>query len=150
MEDFFREIFEYTFEFNKQVIDLLLQSNTAVAEKALLLLNHTLNAHEVWNCRIEEQNANVGIWEIRPLETLNTINEQNYQKSLQILEQVNLDKKIRYTNSKGDVYVNNVRDILFHIVNHSTYHRGQIATECKRIGIAPLLTDYIFYKRNSL
>jgi len=150
MEDFFREIFEYTFEFNKQVINLLLQSDTAVAEKALLLLNHTLNAHEVWNCRIEQQITTIGIWEVRPLETLNTINEQNYKKSLQILEQINLDKKIRYTNSKGDVYVNSVRDILFHIVNHSTYHRGQIATECKRIGIMPLLTDYIFYKRNSL
>jgi len=150
MEDFFREIFEYTFEFNKQVINLLLQSDTAVAEKALLLLNHTLNANEVWNCRIEEQNANVGIWEVKPLETLNTINEQNYQKSLQILEVKDFDKNIQYINSKGDVYVNRVRDILFHIVNHSTYHRGQIATECKRIGITPLLTDYIFYKRDSL
>lgn len=40
-----------------------------------------------------------------------------------------------------------IKDIMFHIVNHSTYHRAQIATELKDHGIEPLKTDYILYKR---
>ena len=39
--------------------------------------------------------------------------------------------------------------MLFHFVNHSTYHRGQIASNLKEHGIEPLVTDYIFYKRKN-
>ncbi|MCH7396746.1 hypothetical protein MM236_02050 [Belliella sp. DSM 107340] len=52
-----------------------------------------------------------------------------------------------YSNSKGQKYSSSVRDILFHIINHSTYHRSQIASELKNQGIEPLITDYIFFKR---
>jgi uncharacterized damage-inducible protein DinB len=37
--------------------------------------------------------------------------------------------------------------MLFHIVNHSTNHRGQIAVDFKSNGITPLGLDYIHYKR---
>ncbi|QLH28398.1 MAG: hypothetical protein HWD63_02710 [Candidatus Parvibacillus calidus] len=39
-----------------------------------------------------------------------------------------------------------MKDIIFHIINHSTYHRGQIAMEFRQSGLEPLNTDYIFYK----
>lgn len=61
-----------------------------------------------------------------------------------------LKKKISYKNSRGERFENSVRDILFHVINHSTYHRGQIATDCKLHGMTPLATDYIFYKRDTL
>ena len=51
------------------------------------------------------------------------------------------------TNSKGETFSNKIKDILFHIINHSTYHRAQIATDLKQNGIEPINTDYIFYKR---
>jgi uncharacterized damage-inducible protein DinB len=35
--------------------------------------------------------------------------------------------------------------ILRHIVNHSTYHRGQIASKLKRFGIEPPNTDFFFW-----
>lgn len=57
---------------------------------------------------------------------------------------------IGYKTSKGDAFQNTVKDILFHIINHSTYHRGQIAANCKEYGIEPLMSDYIFYKRDSI
>ncbi|MCF8317339.1 MAG: hypothetical protein K9I02_01220 [Haliscomenobacter sp.] len=54
---------------------------------------------------------------------------------------------INYSNSKGQLFSNSIQDMLFHIINHSTYHRGQVATEFKRQGLEPLVTDYIFFKR---
>ena len=71
----------------------------------------------------------------------------NHEQSLQILDNVDLDKMIHYNNTKGEASVNSVRDILFHVINHSTYHRGQIATEFRQNGLDPLVTDYIYYKR---
>jgi uncharacterized damage-inducible protein DinB len=35
--------------------------------------------------------------------------------------------------------------VLRHIVNHSTYHRGQVASKLKRLGIEQPATDFIFW-----
>jgi uncharacterized damage-inducible protein DinB len=35
--------------------------------------------------------------------------------------------------------------ILRHIVNHSTYHRGQVASKLKRFGIEQQITDFFWW-----
>jgi uncharacterized damage-inducible protein DinB len=35
--------------------------------------------------------------------------------------------------------------VLRHIVNHSTYHRGQVAAKLKRLGVEQPATDFIFW-----
>ena len=35
--------------------------------------------------------------------------------------------------------------LLRHIVNHSTYHRGQVASKLKRFGVEQPLTDFFFW-----
>jgi uncharacterized damage-inducible protein DinB len=35
--------------------------------------------------------------------------------------------------------------VLRHVVNHATYHRGQIASKLKRLGIDPPVTDLVFW-----
>ncbi len=35
--------------------------------------------------------------------------------------------------------------MLRHIVNHSTYHRGQVASKLKRFGIQPQISDFFFW-----
>jgi uncharacterized damage-inducible protein DinB len=35
--------------------------------------------------------------------------------------------------------------VLRHIVNHATYHRGQVASKLKRLGIEPPATDVVFW-----
>lgn len=35
--------------------------------------------------------------------------------------------------------------VLRHVVNHSTYHRGQVAAKLKRLGVEPPMTDFIFW-----
>lgn len=147
MKDFFKEMFEYTFHFNEMVINALLSSEVTIPEKSLKLINHTINAHEIWNHRIEEKPCVTTVWAMRDLTELKQINKNNYNTSIEILESYDFSKALSYKNSKGDKYTNTVKDILFHVVNHSTYHRGQIATDCKEHGITPLVTDYIFYKR---
>jgi uncharacterized damage-inducible protein DinB len=40
--------------------------------------------------------------------------------------------------------------ILRHVVNHATYHRGQIASKLKRFGVEPPVTDLVFWARDEL
>ena len=148
MKEFFKDTFEYSCHFNEVVIKKILDSDLIeVPERAILLLNHTLNAHEVWNARIASAKCDTGIWELRPIDRLLVINQENYNNSVQIIEVFGLNETVSYTNSKGQPFQNTVQEVLFHVVNHSTYHRGQIAADLKRAGIEPPVTDYIFYKR---
>jgi uncharacterized damage-inducible protein DinB len=146
MKDFFKEMFNYTFQFNNEVLaQMKLQEE--IPEKSFSLLNHTFNAHEIWNARIFQEKSIVGVWEVRPFETLASINATNYKKTLDILETCDFKSIVSYKTSNGKAFKNSIQDILFHIVNHSTYHRAQIATNFKQHDIVPIISDYIFYKR---
>ncbi|MBX6312724.1 MAG: DinB family protein [Isosphaeraceae bacterium] len=35
--------------------------------------------------------------------------------------------------------------VLRHVVNHSTYHRGQVASKLKRLGVEPPTTDFVYW-----
>lgn len=144
---FFKDAFEYNYHFNQELIQLFENNKQIIPEKSIQLLNHLINAQEIWNARILNQDISVAVWEIRPLENLKNHNETNYNQSISILNSIELSKKIIYKNSKGIVFSNTVQDIIFHVINHSTYHRAQIASDLKANGIEPINTDYIFYKR---
>ncbi|HLF35466.1 MAG TPA: DinB family protein [Cyclobacteriaceae bacterium] len=58
--------------------------------------------------------------------------------------------KISYRNIKGDPYENIAEDILFHIVNHGTYHRGQIITMLRELEIVQVPnTDLVNFLRSN-
>jgi uncharacterized damage-inducible protein DinB len=40
--------------------------------------------------------------------------------------------------------------VLRHVVNHATYHRGQVASKLKRFGVEPPATDFIFWVREQM
>ncbi|MNR31393.1 DinB family protein [compost metagenome] len=63
-----------------------------------------------------------------------------------IIDEFDLDLPINYSLSTGKMFTHSIRDILFQIINHSTYHRGQIATEFRQCNMEPILTDWIVYK----
>jgi uncharacterized damage-inducible protein DinB len=140
------DLFEYTYHFNKEMITIISENLGKVDEKTISLINHTLNAQQVWNSRILCEKS-FEVWQINPFENLNEINHQNFQKSLQIIENFDLDQRIEYQNSRGTKFENSIFEMLFQAMNHSTYHRGQINSLLKQNGIDPILTDYIFYKR---
>ncbi len=75
------------------------------------------------------------------------IDKSNYRDSLRIIDQFDLNGVINFKNTKGLVFNDNIRDILFHVINHSNYHRAQIATEFRQNGLDPIVTDYILHKR---
>lgn len=145
---FFKELFEYSCYFNNELITLFIEKETTVPERASALLNHILNAHQIWLERVQGVPPSCTVWEMRSLASLEGVNRQNYEGTLKLLDAVPLNTMVAYNTFKGIQNHNTVRDILFHIINHSTYHRAQIATDLRASGIAPLVTDYIFWKRN--
>ncbi|MDE3184483.1 MAG: damage-inducible protein DinB [Bacteroidota bacterium] len=147
MKSFFQSLFEYNHHFNQKLYDQFNEHQYKTSKKSINLFNHILNAHHIWNNRIEHKITTFGTWDLHKLHDLKDMDQANYEQSLHILGKSNLDEMIRYSNSQGEAFVNPARDILFHVINHSTYHRGQIAVAFRQLGLEPLVTDYIFYKR---
>lgn len=147
MKQFFKELFEYSHHFNQKLGELFNGNPDKTSENAVKLYSHILNAHQVWNNRIEPKQTAFKIWEIHPVQECKAIDKRNFEQSLFILDKFDLNNTITYSNTKGQIFSNSIRDILFHVINHSTYHRAQIATEIRQSGLEPLITDYVFYKR---
>lgn len=147
MKLFFKELFEYSHHFNQKLATVFENNPGKTSEKSVELFSHLLNAHQIWNNRIEPKQTTFGVWELQAVEDFENIDKANYDQTLQILDTFDLNENINYSNSKGQAFNGNIRDILFHVINHSTYHRGQIATEFRQHGIEPLATDYILFKR---
>jgi uncharacterized damage-inducible protein DinB len=145
-----RELFEYNSNCNQQVIELINSNPDTCPQKAVSLLHHTLNAHHIWNARIKGIASQFGVWEIHASEQLHLIDKDNKSVTETIILHSQFVSSVSYQNMKGETFTNAIVDILFHIINHSTYHRGQIQSELKNVDISPASLDYIFYKRTVL
>lgn len=147
MKTFFKELFQYSFVSNQKIIDLFNRDTGLKNSTAHRLLSHILAAHHIWNSRILAKKPHYEVWPTISVMDCAAIDKDNIQTSLKILDEFDLKQIIFYQNSKAQEFNNSVQDILFHVINHSTYHRGQIAKEFRNMGIEPENTDYIFYKR---
>lgn len=151
MKEHLKDMLEYSHHFNIKIIEKFNDGDLhfVIPTSTKSLFSHILNAQTIWNNRIEANKEMVDVWKILNDEKLEEIENENYRKSLELLDNKDLTEEISYENSKGEQYRNSVQEILIHIVNHSTYHRGQIAVEFRQKGIEPVVSDYIFYKRDN-
>ncbi len=61
------------------------------------------------------------------------------------LEEADLVCPLTYTFFNGTTATQPLGNLLFHVANHSTYHRGQAASMLRRLGAPPPPTDYLVY-----
>jgi uncharacterized damage-inducible protein DinB len=54
-----------------------------------------------------------------------------------------------YRDPRGGEHHQRLGDQMRHVVNHSTYHRGQAATQLRQLGEVPPGTDLILYLRET-
>lgn len=66
------------------------------------------------------------------------------------LTQSDLDRRMEYKTLKFGVYSNPLWQSMLHVVNHGTYHRGQVTTLLRQLGGQPILLDLMhFYHERS-
>jgi uncharacterized damage-inducible protein DinB len=63
------------------------------------------------------------------------------------LTQADLDRAMEYKTLKFGVYRNSLWQSMQHLVNHGTYHRGQVTTLLRQLGAQPILTDLMHFYR---
>jgi uncharacterized damage-inducible protein DinB len=63
------------------------------------------------------------------------------------LAQSDLDRELEYKTLKFGTYRNPLWQSMLHVVNHGTYHRGQVTTMLRQLGAEPLLMDLMHFYR---
>jgi uncharacterized damage-inducible protein DinB len=73
-----------------------------------------------------------------------------WRKYLDALPPDDLTKTVSYKNSMGEPWTSTVEDVITHVLLHSAYHRGQIASLMRASGDTPAYTDFIHAVRQGL
>jgi uncharacterized damage-inducible protein DinB len=144
-----RKNFEYDHWANTHYLQALLDMS-APPEKAIKLLAHMVFAKDVWLARLlkedlsrfKDPNPNYTLVECREkLEALH----QKWNGYLTSLSPEGLIGVFTAPNTQGKVSEHRVQNVLIHVVNHATHHRGQLATLVHQAGGKRPGTDYISY-----
>jgi uncharacterized damage-inducible protein DinB len=143
-EDFLQRMFVYDDWANREVLANL-RAARAEAERPQKLLAHIVAAESLWLQRIRKEKQSLAVWPELSLEQCDQQIHQLAQKWKAVLAEFSgtLDAPVSYRNSKGEEWSSSVQDILLHVVLHSAYHRGQIATAVRASGGQPAYTDFI-------
>lgn len=147
MKQHFKRLLEYNAWANRQV--LMAMKQTTVPDEINRKMCHILWAEWAWLQRIGgksvDKSTQVEYMEISKLEDWLLENEENWNSL--IIENQKFDHAIHYQLLNGTPAQSTLADIATHIVNHGSYHRGQIATLLRQEGLTPNPTDFIIFTR---
>lgn len=148
MKKYFIKLYTYNQWANRRVLKAIVSQKVS-DEKVLSLFSHQMAANYLWLHRIKGLDPPpYELWKTYPNDQLADMVEEVSALWLSfIAETDNFDKVLKYKNYVGDYYENNVEHIMMHLVNHGTYHRGQIALRMRQCGYEPVNTDFITYDR---
>lgn len=148
MKEYFLKLYQYNAWANVLVFGALTQQKVE-DEKIYSLMSHVVVAQFLWLHRIKGlAPPPYELWQRYATVELMAMAEEAGKMWLSFIEEEdNFNRELTYTNFVGLPYTNNVEQIMIHLVNHSTYHRGQVALLLRQLGYNPINTDYITYDR---
>lgn len=138
-------LFSYDDWANREVLGSLEVLNPAPA-RSVQLLAHILSSERLWLERLLAEKQTHPVWPIFTLKDCKSEIDQllgHWKSYLAALGEAGLTDSRTYKNTKGETFTSRKQDILVHVVMHSAYHRGQIATDLRAVGFTPAYTDFI-------
>ncbi len=100
---------------------------------------HRLNGVPIVEVPAEWQQANVNTL----LTTWRSVQDQLVSRVKELAG--NENQIVKFVTAKGDPYEMALADVIAHLVNHGTYHRGQLVNMMRMAGEKPESTDYFIF-----
>ncbi len=163
MIDEIRELYEYNRWANQRMLDAasrltpeqfsqdLKSSFTSVRDT----IAHIMGAEWIWLARWEgtSPTRTPETWDLSTFDTIRSEwreVERQQGAFISALTDAALRSPVQYRNLKGEPFSNPLWQLLRHLVNHSTYHRGQVTTMLRQLGAPAVSTDLIqFYREKT-
>jgi uncharacterized damage-inducible protein DinB len=153
MKPYFLRLFAYERWANERILHALEQPRYPDG-RCLDLFSHILAAQQTWLSRVKRQSRYFPLWERHDLMACALLYHQvadEWDAFLAGLPEAQFQQPIAYQNTQGEPFETPLSDILAHLVNHDTYHRGQIVEELRGRQLVPTMpvTDYILFVRQN-
>ncbi len=113
-------------------------------------LSHIYHADTAWFSRVADPGLNFSPDPVA-LEVLQTKwndIQDRWEQWAGSLTDADLTRIVAYKSLKGDPFETPLWQIILHVVNHATLHRGQVMAMLRQLGVQPPPTDLIFYYRS--
>lgn len=113
---------------------------------------HMWGASNIWWQRLQHQpvvpiaqNADI------PFETIAQgllVSNARWAEWMERASETQLVEPLHYQTLRGQPFSQSVVDVVLHLNNHGTYHRGQLVTMYRQLGVETIpQTDYILFSR---
>ncbi len=119
-------------------------------DSLLATLAHILAAQRLWLARFEGKTlerlpevADFPDWERLTAAWSETSAELGFFLAALTADQASAD--LTWTSSEGVTYRRPLWQPVLHLVNHSTYHRGQVVSQLRQLGYQAPSTDLIYF-----
>jgi uncharacterized damage-inducible protein DinB len=156
LADYLRREFAYDEWANREVLNAIRSAgveNQPANNRSLQLMSHIMAAERLWLDRLKQQPQSVPVWpepDLAQCEAQAAELGGLWLEFLDLITAGDVSQSITYKNSKGEQWSSTIVDVLTHVVLHSAYHRGQIATHMRASGQTPAYTDFIHGVRQGL
>ncbi|HTS10223.1 MAG TPA: DinB family protein [Candidatus Eisenbacteria bacterium] len=145
LADYIRREFSYNSWANQEVINAM-GTVGGQDKRSLQLMSHIFAAERLWLERLKQKPQSTPVWPELDLkrcqEQLDELSKL-WDEYLELITSGDILQTTSYKNSKGEPWTSSIVDVLTHVVMHSAYHRGQIASHMRESGRTPAYTDFI-------
>jgi uncharacterized damage-inducible protein DinB len=140
------KLIDYELWANNMILKAIAEARSP-DERVYELASHILISSNTWLKRILDQTPEFNLWDKLTLENCHKLSQENYEnwrKVILIKPEDKLEQHI-FFQFKGSNSKLSLEDLFLHIVNHSSYHRGQIIIKLKgKLDQLPLTTYIAF------
>ena len=118
-------------------------------------LNHILVGDRIWLARLEGVAPTITSLDGILYENLATLRRAREQEDGRIIDYVDsvsgdqLGRDLHYASVAGEPFVTPIGQVLAHVFNHQTHHRGQVHDMVSQTDVAPPPLDLMFYLREA-
>ena len=113
-------------------------------------LVHILGAEWIWLRRWKGTSppALLSAAEFQDLDSIKARWPEVEGEQMEFVSQItdgSLKEPLKYVNLKGQAYQYPLGRVMQHLVNHGSYHRGQVTNFLRQLGAQPVATDLLVY-----
>lgn len=147
--DHLRHLFDYDDWANRETLAC---DKIQSSPKSIRILAHLLITKQEYFERLAgKDSTGFDFWPELTLHQCRELNDSTNAHYRELLSQADdslLDQIASYRTSEGVPYENDYRQLLTHVLVHSSVHRGNIVLKMREEGLEPPRIDYILYLRS--
>ena len=139
-----RRIAYNTWSNDRMLADLIAAGD--IPDDAMRLAGHLAGAERLWLGRLVHARQRPEVWPDLSMDQLTAQLRElahAWRGYGQSLSDARIGDAVSFENRRGDELSASSEDVLSHVLNHSTYHRGQVARILRQAGHQVTSTDWM-------